>query len=82
MIPTAMLIGLIVALLLPAAWSIPVAGLVWTLIISVSVDSDPSVLVVAFLLGSLNGAVGVAIGRGLRLLTNHLVSRLRDRAAV
>lgn len=82
MVPTAMLVGLVLALMFPARWSIPAAGVAWATIIAIGVDNDPSVLLGAFVLGSLNGAIGVPLGRGLRVVADHVVSRLRERIAV
>jgi hypothetical protein len=64
-IPTVLVAGLVLAVVMPSWWWVPALAVAWALLIALY-DSD--VLGGALLLGAANGVVGVAAGRGLRLL--------------
>ncbi|MGH8952451.1 MAG: hypothetical protein ACRDX9_13590 [Acidimicrobiia bacterium] len=65
MIPTAILLGLIGGLIPRYRWwSIPVIGVIWSVILTTSGDPTMSfaqIWIAGFALGALNGAVGVAV---------------------
>ncbi len=65
MIPTAILLGMIGGLIPRYRWwSVPVIGLVWSVILSVSGDPTMSlgqIWIAGFALGAVNGAVGVLL---------------------
>lgn len=65
MIPTVLVAGLVLAVVMPSWWWVPALAVAWALLIALS-DSD--VIGGALLLGAANGVVGAAAGRGLRLL--------------
>jgi hypothetical protein len=64
-IPTVLVAGLVLAVVMPSWWWVPALAVAWALLIALY-DSD--VIGGALLLGAANGVVGVAAGRGLRLL--------------
>lgn len=63
MIPTAILLGLVGGLIPRYRWwSVPVIGVIWSIILTVSGDPTMSlaqIWIVGFAFGAVNGAVGV-----------------------
>lgn len=62
MIPTAILLGLVSGLSRFRWWSIPVIGVIWSVMLSTSGDPSMSfaqIWIAGFSLGALNGAAGV-----------------------
>ena len=64
-IPTVLVAGLVLAVLMPSWWWVPALAVAWALLIALY---DPEVIGGALILGAANGLVGVAAGRGLRML--------------
>jgi hypothetical protein len=67
-IPTVLVAGLVLALLLPSWWWVLALSVTWALLIGLSVSGDPTTIVAALLLGAINGLIGVVVGWGLRSL--------------
>jgi len=64
-IPTVLVAGLVLAVLMHSWWWVPALAVAWAMLIAFD---DPDVLGGALSFGAANGVVGVAAGRGLRLL--------------
>lgn len=73
MIPTVLLAGFVIALLVPQrrTWLLGLVaslGIAWALVIGLSVERSVGVFLGAFALGAVNAIVGVAFGAGVRRL--------------
>jgi hypothetical protein len=83
-IPTAILLGFFGGLLPRVRWwAIPAVGLAWPIMLTVVGDPGMSVTRVwigGFLLGALNGALGVAVAWGFGSTIESLLRRFRARA--
>jgi len=81
MIPTAILLGLIGGLIPRYRWwSIPVIGVIWSVILSTSGDPSMSFVQIwfaGFVIGALNGAVGVGVTWSVAFVLGELFSWLR-----
>ena len=69
MIPTAIFLGLIGGLTPRYRWwAVPIIGVVWSLVLTVGGDPSMSfaqIWIGGFVLGAINGAVGVSFTRGV-----------------
>ena len=78
MIPTAIFLGLIGGLIPRYRWwSIPVIGVIWSIMLSTGGDPTMSlaqIWIAGFVFGAVNGAVGVAFTWGLSRII-HIVFR-------
>ena len=83
MIPTAILLGLIGGLIPRYRWwSIPVIGVFWSIMLSIGGDPTMSlaqIWIVGFILGAVNGAVGVGFTRGVSRIIRVLFQWIRAR---
>jgi hypothetical protein len=84
MMPSAILLGLAGGLI-PRFhwWTSPAIGLLWSVVLSV--DGDPTmsaaqIWIAGFALGTANGAVGIAVTRGVVTATDAISERFRARA--
>lgn len=71
MIPTVLVTGLVLGLLLRTWWSIPAVALGWVALVADTLPGETLAgagFVGAGLIGAANAGVGVALGRGLRVL--------------
>ncbi|HJU51490.1 MAG TPA: hypothetical protein VJ815_04105 [Acidimicrobiia bacterium] len=83
MIPTAILLGLIGGLIPRYRWwSIPVIGVIWSIMLRIGGDPTMSlaqIWIVGFLLGAINGAVGVVFTWGLSRIIHGVFQLFRGR---
>lgn len=83
MIPTAIFLGLIGGLIPRYRWwSIPVIGVFWSIMLSISGDPSMSLAQIwigGFVLGAINGAVGVAFTWGLSRIIHVLLQWIHNR---
>ena len=83
MIPTAILLGLIGGLIPRYRWgSIPVIGVIWSIMLSIGGDPTMSltqIWIVGFILGAVNGAVGVGFTWGVSRIIHVLFQWIRSR---
>jgi hypothetical protein len=75
MIPTTFLFGMVIGRI----WAIPMAGIVWTLLIAFSDSCDGSCLPSSIALGLANAAVGVAVHKGVAYVISRASRRGQDR---
>ena len=85
MIPTALLAGLVLALLVPQRWgwllgTAGAIGLALAAVIMVAVEPSVGVFFGALALGAVNAGIGVAIGAGIRRLASRGSRVHRDSA--
>lgn len=82
MIPTAIFFGLIGGLIPRYRWwSIPAIGVIWSIMLTVGGDPTMSFVQVwfaGFVLGALNGAVGVLVTSALYGLARLIIPQTRD----
>jgi hypothetical protein len=84
MIPAAIFFGLIGGLIPRYRWwSIPAIGVIWSIILTVGGDPTMSLVQIwfpGFVLGALNGAVGVLVTSALYGLARLIIPQTRDEA--
>lgn len=85
MIPTAIFLGLVGGLVPHYRWwSIPVIGVIWSIMLSIGGDPSMSlaqIWIAGFVFGAINGAVGVAFTWGLSRIIHVVFQWNRDRTA-